>query len=195
MAKSLSILDGGTSHWRLYEFDADGHLIDQQTVAPCSLDDLGQLGRGQVRVCAGMLTSATGLIETPYRETPAAVVCPRELWTPSRGWYFLPGVVDHAHQSMMRGEDLLLMDPVSVHGDGWYVLPGTHCKWIQIKRQQIVQIHSFVTGELRALLLTGPSLSVGGTTSDPQHNTTHETLGNRSANLCSSYDTNGNTTA
>ena len=159
MARSLSVLDGGTSHWRLYEFAASGNLTDQLEISPQPAIELTELGRGQLKVCAGMLTSATGLFETSYRATPAPIMCPRDLWMALDGWHFLPGVVDHENYAMMRGEDLLLMDAVEVYGDGWYVLPGTHSKWVNIKAGQIMAIRSFITGELRAQLLAGPSLS------------------------------------
>jgi 2-dehydro-3-deoxygalactonokinase len=38
------------------------------------------------------------------------------------------------------------------HADGWIVLPGTHCKWVQLRQGRIVRLSTYMTGELFAML-------------------------------------------
>ncbi len=155
----LTFLDGGSTHWRLYELDSAGELASVSELAPTSLDGLMRLRKpDHHHIASGMLTSATGVYETAYRSTPCALACPVADREYHQGWTFLPGVVDHVNQDMMRGEDVQILGAYLSRGDGWYVVPGTHTKWVEVVDAQILQIRTFPTGELRAALLNSPSL-------------------------------------
>ena len=54
---------------------------------------------------------------------------------------------------LMRGEDIQLAGVIADgHGDGIYVLPGTHNKWVQVRDRAIVSFHTAMTGELYAAI-------------------------------------------
>jgi 2-dehydro-3-deoxygalactonokinase len=54
---------------------------------------------------------------------------------------------------VMRGEETQLLGAHCLgHADGWFVLPGTHSKWVQLQQGRVVQLRTFMTGELFDLL-------------------------------------------
>ena len=68
----------------------------------------------------------------------------------------VPGycVRDAAGQpDVMRGEEAQLLGAHCLgHGDGWFVLPGTHSKWVQLRAGRVAQLRTYMTGELFDLL-------------------------------------------
>jgi 2-dehydro-3-deoxygalactonokinase len=60
----------------------------------------------------------------------------------------------------MRGEEAQLLGAqVLGHGDGWYVLPGTHCKWVRLHGGRVADLATYMTGELFSLLTQHGTLS------------------------------------
>jgi 2-dehydro-3-deoxygalactonokinase len=54
---------------------------------------------------------------------------------------------------VMRGEETQLLGAWALgHHSGWFVLPGTHSKWVQLQAGRIVQLRTYMTGELFDLL-------------------------------------------
>jgi 2-dehydro-3-deoxygalactonokinase len=54
---------------------------------------------------------------------------------------------------VMRGEETQLLGAHCLgHSDGWFVLPGTHSKWVQLRAGQVMQLRTYMTGELFDLL-------------------------------------------
>jgi 2-dehydro-3-deoxygalactonokinase len=53
----------------------------------------------------------------------------------------------------MRGEETQLLGARALSPSSVYVMPGTHCKWVQADRQQINDFRTVMTGELHHLLL------------------------------------------
>lgn len=54
---------------------------------------------------------------------------------------------------MMRGEETQLLGARELSPSSVYVMPGTHCKWVQTDTQQIHDFRTVMTGELHHLLL------------------------------------------
>ena len=49
----------------------------------------------------------------------------------------------------MRGEETQLLGAVTQgFENGWFVLPGTHSKWVLLERGQVKQLRTYMTGEL-----------------------------------------------
>lgn len=54
---------------------------------------------------------------------------------------------------VMRGEETQLLGAHCLgHSDGWFVLPGTHSKWVQLQHGRVLQLRTYMTGELFDLL-------------------------------------------
>jgi 2-dehydro-3-deoxygalactonokinase len=54
---------------------------------------------------------------------------------------------------VMRGEETQLLGAHCLgHSDGWFVLPGTHSKWVQLRAGKVLQLRTYMTGELFDLL-------------------------------------------
>lgn len=54
---------------------------------------------------------------------------------------------------VMRGEETQLLGAHCLgHSDGWFVLPGTHSKWVELRAGQVLQLRTYMTGELFDLL-------------------------------------------
>jgi len=168
-------VDWGTTNRRAYRLDASGALVDERA------DNEGLLaarGRFEVSLAelltsfdgadsqspvllSGMVGSAQGWKEAPYLdlETPL-VELPRRLVTVNaptlaRRCVIVPGYRSLAGGAVdvMRGEETQLLGAVALgHRSGWFVLPGTHSKWVQIEEGRILQFATYLTGELFGLL-------------------------------------------
>ncbi len=54
---------------------------------------------------------------------------------------------------VMRGEETQLLGAHCLgHSDGWFVLPGTHSKWVEMRAGRVLQLRTYMTGELFDLL-------------------------------------------
>jgi 2-dehydro-3-deoxygalactonokinase len=54
---------------------------------------------------------------------------------------------------VMRGEETQLLGAHCLgHSDGWFVLPGTHSKWVELRAGRVLQLRTYMTGELFDLL-------------------------------------------
>ena len=54
---------------------------------------------------------------------------------------------------VMRGEETQLLGAHCLgHSDGWFVLPGTHSKWVELRAGRVAQLRTYMTGELFDLL-------------------------------------------
>jgi 2-dehydro-3-deoxygalactonokinase len=115
-------------------------------------------------VAAGMVGSAQGWIEAPYVRAPADVrtlaahgvrvasgVGPDVL--------IAPGVIFDAPDrtpDVMRGEEIKIAGALAAEPSrgerAWFVLPGTHSKWVFVEQRRIVSFATYMTGELYAVL-------------------------------------------
>ncbi|QJE03275.1 2-dehydro-3-deoxygalactonokinase [Massilia forsythiae] len=129
-------------------------------------------------VASGMVGSAQGWRQTPYLdigvpllELPAHLTRVDEADENDdlggRSVLLVPGYSQHERGAdghvridVMRGEEMQLLGALMLrthggdgsNGDGWYVLPGTHSKWVRLEGGAIRHIATFMTGELFATL-------------------------------------------
>jgi 2-dehydro-3-deoxygalactonokinase len=192
-------IDWGTSNRRAWWLAADGsvlaeHADDQGLLAVQgrfneSLHALHAFGPALAEaaptIMSGMVGSTSGWCEVPYLDaaTPLAEIARHLVRVPATAsgasphTSIVPGmcfVGGDGSVDVMRGEETQLLGAhVLGHGDGWYVLPGTHCKWVRLHGGRVADLATYMTGELFALLtqhgtLSSVTRSAGPDTSDPQ---------------------------
>lgn len=167
-------VDWGTTHRRAYalnsqsvcvqEYDDDDGALACKGRFPAALDSALQalqVKPGLV-VMSGMVGSALGWHEVPYVDeaTPLTALAQRvrvvEDALGDAPCLLVPGyrVRDASGQpDVMRGEETQLLGALCQgHHSGWFVLPGTHSKWVELKDGHIVQLRTYMTGELFDLL-------------------------------------------
>ncbi len=88
------------------------------------------------------------------------------------GAWILPGVHlrdTEGHVDVMRGEEAQILGAMALlgHTDGLFCLPGTHSKWARANDGCLVDFTTFVTGELRAVLLGHSILGEPATADTP----------------------------
>jgi 2-dehydro-3-deoxygalactonokinase len=177
MTPALIGIDWGTTHRRAVLVSADGGVlaehVDDDGALACagrfqdSLSTLvGTLGADPAVpvVMAGMVGSAIGWQPVPYLEGDTRLdELPRRLVAvadapPGRRWSIVPGWCLRGPGDgvdVMRGEETQLFGARRLLGagaDGCYVLPGTHAKWARVEGGRIVALHTYMSGELFALL-------------------------------------------
>ena len=172
-------VDWGTTHRRGYALAADGSCTTEASDDQGALTTRGQhaaslaawlptLGTADDDpvVMSGMVGSAFGWQEAPYLgpDVPLEAL-PQHLVhvTGQMQRFIVPGycVRDASGQpDVMRGEETQLLGAVAMGlRDGWFVLPGTHSKWVLLKDGCIQQLRTYMTGELFALLSTHGTLA------------------------------------
>ena len=186
MGQGLIGIDWGTTHRRGYLLDAQGALTAEQSDDQGMLASQGRFPAALATLLApwptdvpvlmsGMVGAASGWQEAPYldaaspltalarnlmplRDAPAGRRC---AIVPGYRWRGANGEID-----VMRGEETQLLGALALgHGDGWYVLPGTHSKWVQVANGTVRSLRTYLTGELFGLLSQHGTLSsmVGAT--------------------------------
>ena len=92
-------------------------------------------------VDASLPDPATSIDSEPNQPVPATIV---------------PGYCVRAstgQPDVMRGEETQLLGAHCLgHSDGWFVLPGTHSKWVELRAGKVLQLRTYLTGELFDLL-------------------------------------------
>jgi 2-dehydro-3-deoxygalactonokinase len=167
-------IDWGTSNRRAYVLDAQRKLVRRHEdecgilhVAggfEASLKDLLQrleLDRADV-LMSGMVGSRNGWREAPYlsvdqplsgladalTEVPTAIPDVRCRIVPGYRYVDAHGIPD-----VMRGEETQVYGALQLGAaNGWFLLPGTHSKWVRVESGRIIEFLTFMTGELFALL-------------------------------------------
>jgi 2-dehydro-3-deoxygalactonokinase len=174
---ALLALDWGTSSLRAGLLCADGRALESRQ-RPWGLLHLPEGGfvaalqgiagdwlaaaPGLPAIAAGMVGSAQGWREAPYVEVPADAealagrLLRFEAW-PGVTLHVVPGVRrGGARPDVMRGEETQIVGLLGPQAgaDMRLVLPGTHSKWVRVDQGRIVDFHTYMTGELFALLRT-----------------------------------------
>lgn len=169
-------IDWGTTHRRgvalaadgacvaMHE-DADGLLAARGRFAPSLATMMTALGATDPTVellMSGMVGSAQGWHAAPYldpsvplRELRRHLVTLPDAACAGRRARIVPGYCQRRAESIdvMRGEETQLLGAVMLgHDDGWFVLPGTHSKWVRLRAGAIDDMATFMTGELFDLL-------------------------------------------
>ncbi|MBO4149095.1 2-dehydro-3-deoxygalactonokinase [Enterobacter ludwigii] len=115
-------------------------------------------------VMAGMVGSNVGWKIAPYLPVPAHFsAIGEQLTSVDDNAWIIPGLCvsrDDNH-NVMRGEETQLLGARTLSPSSVYVMPGTHCKWVQADAEQIHDFRTVMTGELHHLLLTHSLVGAG----------------------------------
>src|SRR6476646_11972998 len=167
--KGFIAVDWGTTNRRAYRLDAEGknagEFEDGKGVLSVPAggfpeavkeirDRLGDLPL----LLAGMVGSNRGWKEAPYVPCPAGIdeLSGALVWAGERE-AIVPGVsyLGNGRADVMRGEEVQLLGAVAaglVDPTGLVCHPGTHNKWATLRRGQISEFRTVMTGELFNLL-------------------------------------------
>ncbi|SLN60046.1 2-keto-3-deoxy-galactonokinase [Aquimixticola soesokkakensis] len=118
-----------------------------------------QAGQVMPVLACGMVGARQGWREAPYRAVPCApVAAGKAVQVPTRDpricVRILPGLRQSAPSDVMRGEETQIAGFLAQRPafNGTILLPGTHCKHVQIEAGQVIGFTTHMTGELFALL-------------------------------------------
>ncbi|EOV9699877.1 2-dehydro-3-deoxygalactonokinase [Cronobacter sakazakii] len=115
-------------------------------------------------VMAGMVGSNAGWKIAPYLPCPARFAdIGSQLTTVAERVFIIPGlcVSRDDNRNVMRGEETQLLGACELAPAPLYIMPGTHCKWVQADAQQVNDFRTVMTGELHHLLLTHSLIGAG----------------------------------
>ena len=172
---NLVAIDWGTSSLRGALLDAEGRVLKEQShprgilTVPAgefasvfeSLFGEWMRPRGSRCLISGMAGSKQGWIEAPYCACPAGRV---EVGSrivdiesnAERTISMVPGLSDEHDgvPDVMRGEEVQIFGAMALTGrdEGIFVLPGTHNKWVIVRKGRVAGFRTFMTGEFYALL-------------------------------------------
>lgn len=165
-------VDWGSTSLRAYLYAPDGTVAGQRSdrrgIRSVAAGDFeivfgdflaGWLVPGSKVALAGMVTSRNGWVETPYVECPARLDdlkdALRPLQVADADLVFVPGLCRRAPEpDVMRGEETQLLGLDAADGrERIVVMPGTHAKWVLLRRDRIESFRTCMTGELYELLL------------------------------------------
>jgi 2-dehydro-3-deoxygalactonokinase len=172
-------IDWGTSSLRGARVADDGSVLEERAFARGILtvpaggfasvfDELfGDWMTDADTLCliSGMAGSKQGWMEAPYCECPAGLadVAAKLAWidlpetSTSRGRVaIVPGLTcEHdGAPDVMRGEETQIFGALRLLDidSGTVVLPGTHCKWVDVQMSRVRSFETLMTGEFFALL-------------------------------------------
>ena len=139
-----------------------------------ALDSFDGLPAEAPVLMSGMVGSAQGWHAVPYLglDVPLRALGKHLFHVPDgpprRACAIVPGYAMHAADGtvdVMRGEETQWLGALAraaqagSDSDGWYVLPGTHSKWVRLRGGRIERFSTFMTGELYALLSKNGTLA------------------------------------
>ena len=179
-------IDWGTTQRRAYLLNANGMCVGEHTDAQGALackgrfpQALGELleqlaVKPQLIILSGMVGSALGWQEVPYvggqvplQDLPRHLVPVTDAPDGVR-CVIVPGYCVRNPQGqadVMRGEETQLLGAaVSGRHSGWFVLPGTHSKWVKLDAGRVVALRTYMTGELFSLLTQHGTLAAAAGT-------------------------------
>ena len=174
-------IDWGTTHRRAEWLGEGGELLAQAHDGLGVLAAQGRFAESLAEllrqgppaddaaiVMAGAIGSASGWQEVPYLDATVPLVELGRRLVPlegAPGCFIVPGVRWRDGQGdvdVMRGEETQLLGALRLLGaqaDGWYLLPGTHSKWVRLQGGVVTALRSYLSGELFALLGAGGTLA------------------------------------
>jgi 2-dehydro-3-deoxygalactonokinase len=125
---------------------------------------LGDWPVGVPVLMCGMIGSDRGWVQAPYVPAPAGLddLAKHLVRVPfERPAFIVPGVSLIADETceVMRGEETIVMGLDAA--DAVVCLPGTHSKWVDVEGGRITDFRTYMTGELRALVLGQGALATG----------------------------------
>lgn len=113
---------------------------------------------------AGMVGSNAGWKIAPYLPCPARFAeFGVQLTTVAERVFIIPGlcVQREDNRNVMRGEETQLLGARALQPAPLYIMPGTHCKWVQADNEQVNDFRTVMTGELHHLLLKQSLIGAG----------------------------------
>ncbi|HLS55953.1 MAG TPA: 2-dehydro-3-deoxygalactonokinase [Zeimonas sp.] len=187
-------LDWGSAALRAWLFDADGRVLERRESAAgvLSVPD-GRFREAFETLCAGWIDREpklpviacgmigsrggwreAGLVRAPAgRDTLAGQLTVVDDLA-GRPFRIVPGLVARGHTGspdVMHGGETQVFG--ALHGrDALYVVPGTHCRWVEVRDRRIVALRSYMTGEIYALLCRHSALA--GACGDPDDSPRHQ---------------------
>ncbi|WP_034918135.1 2-dehydro-3-deoxygalactonokinase [Erwinia sp. 9145] len=121
-------------------------------------------------VMAGMVGSNAGWLSVPYLSCPVALneIASRLTRVEDKAW-IVPGLSVNRpdNQNVMRGEETQLLGAAQLAPGTYYVMPGTHCKWVRAEGGTIADFRTVLTGELHHILLKHSLIGAGLPTQRP----------------------------
>ncbi|WP_216081996.1 2-dehydro-3-deoxygalactonokinase [Citrobacter sp. MGH 55] len=169
-------IDWGSTNLRAWLYQGDKCLESRQSEAGVTrlngkspeavLAEVTQNWRDSATpvVMAGMVGSNVGWKIAPYLPVPASFAAIGEQLTPvGDNVWIIPGlcVLRDDNHNVMRGEETQLLGARTLSPSSVYVMPGTHCKWVQADAEQIHDFRTVMTGELHHLLLQHSLVGAG----------------------------------
>lgn len=173
-------IDWGSSNRRAYLLGNDGTLLRDYSdeggilhvgdfaASLRSLLDTLELERADV-VMTGMVGSRNGWREAPYLTVTHPIPQLRDALMeidtalPGVRCRIAPGyrfIDPHGAPDVMRGEEAQVLGALELGAaGGWFLLPGTHSKWVRIEQGRVGDLVTFMTGELYALMSEHGTLS------------------------------------
>ena len=171
----LVAVDWGTSSLRGALLDAGGKVLEERSDArgilkvpaggfPAVFESLfadWMQPAGTRCLISGMAGSKQGWVEAPYCACPAGrVEVGRRIIDidvrPDSRISIVPGLRDEHDgvPDVMRGEEVQIFGAMALMDvdEGVFVLPGTHNKWVTVKKGRVKGFRTFMTGEFYALL-------------------------------------------
>lgn len=176
MTPRLIALDWGTSSLRAFLLGADGTVLERRAERlgimqtppdgfPASFAQIAGAWRRRwphlPAIAAGMIGSAQGWAQAPYRRNAAGAAEMAEslISVPSGDGgvlHIVPGLaMDTPRAEVMRGEETQIIGALTIDpglARGRLLLPGTHSKWAVLADGRIAGFATFMTGELFAVL-------------------------------------------
>lgn len=113
---------------------------------------------------AGMVGSNAGWVNAPYLPCPTAFdAIGEQLTAVIPDVWIIPGLsVDRDdNHNVIRGEETQLIGAATLAPASLFIMPGTHCKWVQADEERIHDFRTVMTGELHHLLLSHSLIGVG----------------------------------
>lgn len=162
-------VDWGTTNRRAYSIDASGHRTDEfedgkgvLSVSaggfPDAIAEIRERLGDKPLLMAGMIGSNRGWREAPYLLCPATIddLAAKLVWAGDRE-AIVPGIsyIGGGRADVMRGEEVQLLGAAAaglIDPDGLTCHPGTHNKWVLLRRGAIQNFRTVMTGELFNLL-------------------------------------------
>lgn len=162
-------VDWGTTNRRAYLIDSSGKRTDEfedgkgvlhipQGGFPDAVAEIRKRLGDKPLLLAGMVGSNRGWKEAPYVPCPAGIqdLASHIVWAGEHE-AIVPGVsyVGQGRADVMRGEEVQLLGGVAsglIDPDGFVCHPGTHNKWVLLRRGVIQIFGTVMTGELFSLL-------------------------------------------
>jgi 2-dehydro-3-deoxygalactonokinase len=162
-------VDWGTTNRRAYRLDAAGKNVGEfedhkgilsvpSSGFPAAVAEIRERLGDLPLLLAGMIGSTRGWKEAPYVPCPAGLddLAGKLAWVGERE-AIVPGVsyLGDNRADVMRGEEVQLLGAVAaalVDPTALVCHPGTHNKWVTLRKGKIASFRTMMTGELFSLL-------------------------------------------